>query len=80
MVLLNDFLSNLRRIISTVLGWDISELKKRALAVEKDKDAPNKAQLGVLKAHTEKPAEIHQQYRSESGSLTFPGLTPAHRC
>jgi len=55
------------RIISTVLGWDITELKKRSLAIEEDKNVPSKEQLDILKAHCEQTDKIHQQYRAESG-------------
>lgn len=58
----------MQQIISTVLGWDNSELKKRAAAVEKDKNAPSKDKLEVLKHHCEKSADEHQQCRIESES------------
>ena len=59
------------RIISHVLGWDNSELKKRAAAVEKDKNAPSKDQLEVLRHHCEKSSDEHEQYRIESGMPPF---------
>ena len=56
------------RIISTVLGWDTTELKKRVTAIEKDKEAPSKELLEVLQAYSEKTREQQDQYRSRSGT------------
>lgn len=58
------------RIISTVLSSDSSELKKRASAIEKDKDAPRKEHLALLKAYASKPDEEQRKDRSESGTLS----------
>ncbi len=55
------------RIISTVLGWDITELKKRSMVIEEDKNVASKEQLDILRAYCEQPATVHQQYRAESG-------------
>ena len=57
------------RIISTVLSSDSSELKKRAVAIEKDKDAPRKEHLALLKAYGSKSNEEQRKDRSESGSV-----------
>lgn len=48
------------RIISQVLSGDSSELRKRAKAIESDKDAPSKEHLACLKAYGMKPAEEQQ--------------------
>lgn len=58
----------MQQIISTVLGWDNSELKKRAAVIEKEKVAPSKEQLEVLRTHCEKSRDEHQQCRTESES------------
>ena len=59
------------RIISTVLSSDSSELKKRASAIEKDKDAPIKEHLALFKAYGSKPREEQGKNRSESGTLSL---------
>ncbi|CAD6591726.1 MAG: hypothetical protein ASARMPREDX12_005393 [Alectoria sarmentosa] len=58
----------MQQIISTVLSSDSSELKKRASAIEKDKDAPRKEHLALLKAYGSKPDEEQRKDRSESES------------
>ena len=60
------------RIISTVLSSDSSELKKRASAIEKDKDAPQKEHLALLRAYGSKSNEEQSKNRSESGTLSLP--------
>ena len=59
------------RIISTVLGSDSSELKKRANAIEKDKEAPSKEHLALLKAYGSKSNEEQRKNRSESGTMSL---------
>lgn len=59
------------RIISTVLSSDSSELKKRANAIEKDKEAPSKEHLALLKAYGSKPNEEKRKNRSESGIMSL---------
>lgn len=58
----------MQQIISTVLSSDSSELKKRASAIEKDKDAPKKEHLALLKAYGSKSNEEQRKDRSESES------------
>lgn len=41
----------LQQIASTVIGWDISELKKQTTNAEKAKDAPPKEHLEAIKNH-----------------------------
>ncbi len=65
-------------IISTVLSSDSSELKKRATAIEKDKDAPRKDDLALLKAYGSKSTEEMRKNRAESGTL--PVLITSVRC
>lgn len=59
----------LQTIISTVLGWDISELKKRSSKIEKGSDAPSKAQLETIRAYVGKSRDEHDKCRTESGKL-----------
>lgn len=56
------------RIISSVLSSDTSELRKRAAAIEKDKDSPNKNVLEMLKAYGTKQPEEQGKNRTESGA------------
>lgn len=58
------------RIISTVLSSDSSELRKRASAIEKDKDSPRKEHLALLKAYGSKSNEDQRKNRLESGKLS----------
>ena len=41
----------LQQIASTVIGWDITELKKQTASAEKAKDAPPKEHLEAIKNH-----------------------------
>ncbi|KAL9104141.1 MAG: hypothetical protein Q9163_000888 [Psora crenata] len=50
-------------IISTVLSWDNSILKKRATAIQQDKRSPSKAQLDPIKAYCQKSREEQQLIR-----------------
>jgi len=59
------------RIISQILSGDSSELKKRAKAIEQDKDAPSKAHLTALKDYCAKPAEEQQIIRKFSGTRSY---------
>ncbi|KAL8734997.1 MAG: hypothetical protein Q9166_001122 [cf. Caloplaca sp. 2 TL-2023] len=59
--LLNHF-----RIISQVLGAEVSELRKRAKQIELSKESPDKAQLDQLHQYAAKAAEEQQQIRLES--------------
>ncbi|KAF7194867.1 Uncharacterized protein HII31_03788 [Pseudocercospora fuligena] len=56
----------LQQIISQVLGWDKSALKKRAATIEKSKDAPPKAVLEELKAWIDRSREEHDECRRQS--------------
>ncbi|KXT03840.1 hypothetical protein AC578_8908 [Pseudocercospora eumusae] len=56
----------LQQIIAQVLGWDRSALKKRAVAIEKSKDAPPKAVLEELKAWIDRSREEHDECRRQS--------------
>ncbi|KAL9108017.1 MAG: hypothetical protein Q9227_007122 [Pyrenula ochraceoflavens] len=58
----------LQVIISTVLGWDTSSLKKRLAVIEKSKEAPSKDQLNKLKAYVEMSQEEQQKCRAQSKS------------
>ncbi|TKA77328.1 hypothetical protein B0A49_02122 [Cryomyces minteri] len=56
----------LQQIISTVLGWDVKDLKSRASKIEKNKEAPSKEQLQAIKDYVQKPREEHEECRSQS--------------
>lgn len=56
----------LQTIISTVLGWDINELKKKASKIEKGTNAPSKEQLETIKTYVDKSREEHEKCRIES--------------
>jgi hypothetical protein len=60
-----------RRIISTVLSWDISDLEKRASKLEKDQAGPSKDQIESLKAYSNKSPEEQELVRKQSRTL-FP--------
>lgn len=59
----------LQQIISTVLGWDMKDLKSRASKIEKAKDGPKKEQLSALKAYVSKSRDEHESLRSTSRQL-----------
>ena len=71
-------LMTIYRIISTVLGWDNSKLKKRASQIESNKQAPKKEQLAALKAYVDSTQEEQAQCRSQSRthSLFYRPLSP----
>lgn len=56
----------LQQIMSTVLGWDKRELRKRADKIEKDKDAPSKEVREALKQWTNASREEHLECRKNS--------------
>lgn len=56
------------RIISSVLSSDTSELRKRAAAIEKDKESSSKEVLEMLKAYGTKKPEEQGKNRTESGT------------
>lgn len=58
-------------IISTVLGWDISNLKKRASQIEKIKDAPSAEQLSTLREYVHKDREEQERCRTQSSKCYF---------
>lgn len=47
----NDGMNLLQQIMSTAIGWDITELEKQAAAVKKSKDAPSKEHFHAIKEH-----------------------------
>lgn len=59
----------LQQIISTVLGWDMKDLKSRASKIEKAKDGLKKEQLSALKAYVSKSRDEHESLRSTSRQL-----------
>ncbi|PNS20165.1 PX domain-containing protein [Sphaceloma murrayae] len=56
----------MQQIVSTVLGWDKRELRKRAEKIEKDKNGPSEDVRNTLNEYTEKPREEHLQMREQS--------------
>jgi hypothetical protein len=60
-----------RRIISTVLSWEISDLEKRASKIEKDQAGPSKDQIECIKAYSNKSLEEQELFRTQSRTL-FP--------
>ncbi|KAI9724649.1 MAG: hypothetical protein M1828_003518 [Chrysothrix sp. TS-e1954] len=58
----------MQEIISTVLYWDIRDLKSRATKIEKSKDSPSKEQLTVLKQYTTKSRQDHEKLRKASST------------
>lgn len=59
----------LQQILSTVLGWDKKELKKRAEKIEKDKEAPSKEVREALKEWTNASRDEHLACRNGSSRL-----------
>jgi hypothetical protein len=60
-------------IISTVLHWDVRDLKSRASKIEKDRHALDKEQLDTLRSYGELSREQHERLRTKSGKLRVPG-------
>lgn len=60
------------RILSTVLGWDKKELKKRIDTIEKGKNAPSKAVQDALKKWIEASREEHLECRHRSSKYCVP--------
>jgi hypothetical protein len=56
----------LQQIASTVIGWDITELKKQVSAAEKAKDAPNKEVLEAIKNHMKDERQERDKRRTLS--------------
>jgi hypothetical protein len=63
----------MQQIISTSLGWDKKELKKRLDKIEKDKDAPSKEQRDALKAYMDqsRPEQEECRRRSQEQSMSI---------
>jgi hypothetical protein len=57
---------NIFRILSQVLNWDIKVLQKRATKIEKDSNAPPKAQLMCLKQYADKSGKEQAGIRERS--------------
>lgn len=56
----------MQQVISTVIGWDISELQKQTAKAEKHKDAPSKDHLDSIKDHMKQPREERDKRRAAS--------------
>ena len=59
-------------IISTVLQWDMRDLKSRASKFEKDRPGLEKEQLDTLKSYGELSREQHERLRSKSSKQVVP--------
>lgn len=60
----------LQSIMSTVLGWDRRELKKRATKIEKDAQGPGAEVRQALNDWTEKSKEEQEETRRISSKLS----------
>lgn len=69
----------LQQIMSTILGWDIRELKKQLTKVEKDKDCPSSEVRDTLKQWTEKDRDEHIKIR-EASSKPYLYYTVSNLC
>lgn len=56
----------LQQVISTVIGWDITELQKQTAKAEKHKDAPSKEHFDSIKNHMKSTREEREKRRAES--------------
>ena len=56
----------LQNIISTVLHWDMRELKHRANKIEKSKEAPSKEQMSTITSYLAKSRDEHDALREHS--------------
>lgn len=55
-----------RRIASTIIGWDISDLSKQASKKEKHNEAPSKEYFESIKNHMQRPREDRDDARLQS--------------
>ncbi|OCK75286.1 hypothetical protein K432DRAFT_386305 [Lepidopterella palustris CBS 459.81] len=62
----DDGMNLLQQIISTVMSWDNTEFHKRAIKIEKSKEAPSKEHLDTVKSHVQAPREDHERLRTIS--------------
>ena len=63
------------RIVSQVLSSDTSELRKRAKAIEHDKESPSKEHLAALKDYGEKSMQEKQSIRDFSGNFIMSAVS-----
>ncbi|KAE9990682.1 hypothetical protein EG327_001077 [Venturia inaequalis] len=56
----------MQQVVSTVIGWDITELKKQISTAEKHKDAPSKEHLNSIKDHIKTTRDERERRRAES--------------
>ena len=70
----DDGMNLMQHIISTVLHWDMRELKSKAAKIEKDKQPPTQQQLDALQAYAEMPRGENERLRnvSEKGERPLP--------
>lgn len=63
------WLTTFHSIISTVLHWDVKDLKSRAAKIEKDRHGLEKEQLDVIRSYCQLSREQHERLRTKSGKL-----------
>lgn len=56
----------MNRIASTVITWDVAELKRQVAAIEKLEDGPSKKHYEAIKAHMALSREDREQQRLAS--------------
>ena len=61
--------------MSQILSGDTSELRKRAKAIEHDREAPSKEHLAVLREYGTKAPEEQQVIRNFSGKAVTQALS-----
>jgi hypothetical protein len=62
----------LQTIISTIVNWDTSELKRRSIEIEKLSDGPSKGQQELLKSYIEMDRQEHEKCRTMSEAKAEP--------
>jgi hypothetical protein len=56
----------LDRIASTVITWDVAELQRQTVRIEKDQDGPSKQHVEAIKDYLQKSREEREQLRLTS--------------
>ena len=56
----------LQTIVSTIVNWNTSDLKRRCVEIEKSDNGPKRAQLEVLRSYVDMNREEHEKCRTMS--------------
>jgi hypothetical protein len=64
-------LTSRKRIASTVITWDIAELQKQSVKVEKNKEGLTKQHIEAIKGHMQMSREEREEQRLASRLLPF---------